>query len=124
MFKKLFTACVMILLFPLCTWATTLHWDPPTVGSYDGFQVKMDGNVLIEYTQETSLNIDDQNLVEGQTYTFEVYTVDMLSDTVSLLSPPHVLTYTHRGESIETVQDVAVPPDARIVIDVNINVTQ
>lgn len=126
MFKKFLTTavCSLALLFPLCAWGTTLHWTPPTQGSYDGFQLKMDGNILVDYTQETSFNIDNIDLVEGQTYTFEVYTVDMLSDTVSLLSPPHILTYTHRGAAIETTQDVAVPSAAHVVVDVNININQ
>jgi hypothetical protein len=116
---------VLIVLFAVGTSAaTTLHWTPPTSGSVDGYMVKMDDNVLMEFTQETSLNIDNLSLDEGQTYTFEVYTVDVLSDTVTLMSPPHRLIYTHRGTEIVTTQDVATPSDAHVVVDVNININQ
>ena len=126
MIAKFLTTILVVafLAFPVASWATTLHWTPPTTGSYDGFRVTMDDNVLIDLTQETSLNIDDQNLIEGQTYTFRVYTVDTLSDTMELVSPPHVLTYTHRSQAIETVQDIAAPPDSHVVIDINVNINQ
>lgn len=119
-------AAVLIALFAVVgtSAATTLHWKPPTSGSVDGYMVKMDDNVLMEFTQETSLNIDNLSLDEGQTYTFEVYTVDVLSDTVTLMSPPHRLIYTHRGTEVVTTQDVATPSAAHVVVDVNININQ
>lgn len=120
--KKFLLALALILIATAVpAHSAVLRWDP--CNNCEAYQVSMDGAVVADNLLETELSLDDLSLVEGQSYLFEVRGIDNRDGSLQLLGPATRLDYVHH-EPRDYSQDISSPADARIVIDVNVNINQ